>query len=89
MENVLKYFEFSEFIKDNSGTFSSQISYSELNPQHFLIFEKDGNNYNLYISKYKNVSELGNKSPAILELLVKDYDKSNSEHRITLRRYME
>jgi len=31
---------------------------------------------------------IGNKSPEILELLVTNYDKSNSEHRVALRRYL-
>lgn len=41
MENVFKYYDFSEFITDKSTTFSGrEICFSELNEQHFLIFEK-------------------------------------------------
>ena len=32
--------------------------------------------------------DIGNKPPEILELLVTNYDKSNSEHRVALRRYL-
>jgi len=41
MENILKYYQFSAFKKDESGIFSgNEISYSILNDTHFLIFEK-------------------------------------------------
>ena len=89
MENVFKYFDFSPFRKDTSNSFNgNKISYTELNTEHFLIFEKDGNQYNLYVSKYKGKNDIGEKPPEILELLVKDYDKSKPEHRIAIRRYL-
>ena len=89
MENILKYFDFSPFKKDDSNAFNgNQISYTELNAQHFLIFEKEQDIFNLYVSKYSKKSDIGNKSPEILELLVTNYDKSNSQHRVALRRYL-
>ena len=89
MENVLKYYEFSEFFTDESQTFSgNQISYSELNNTHFLIFEKTNIAYNLYVSKYKSRMEIGQESPQILELLVEDYDKSIPEHRLMIKQYL-
>tara|TARA_R110000787_G_scaffold15038_5_gene46294 strand:- start:4562 stop:4834 length:273 start_codon:yes stop_codon:yes gene_type:complete len=89
MENVFKYFDFSPFKKDISNSFNgNEISYTELNSEHFLVFEKEENRYNLYVSKYKSEKEIGTKSPEILELLVKDYDKSKSEHRVAIRRYL-
>ena len=89
MENIFKYFDFSPFKKDDSNAFNgNQISYTELNAQHFLIFEKEQDIFNLYVSKYSKKSDIGNKSPEILELLVTNYDKSNSEHRVALRRYL-
>ena len=88
MENVLKYYEFSDFFKDVSGAFSSHISYSILNSQHFLIFERENHTYNLYVAKYANEEEIGKSKPEILELLVQNYDTSNSEHRIAIRRYL-
>jgi hypothetical protein len=89
MENVLKYYEFSNFIKDTSGAFSgNDISFSELNDTHFLIFEKHFETYNLYISKYNNQTEIGVKPPEILELLVENYDKSIPEHRIAIKQYL-
>ncbi|QMU65566.1 MAG: hypothetical protein GKR88_15600 [Flavobacteriaceae bacterium] len=89
MESILKYYEFSPFIKDTSQTFGkNEISYFELNTTHFLIFEKDGDEYNLYISKFKNEKEIGKKPPEIIELLVKSYDKSNSKHRVAIRKYI-
>ena len=89
MENIFKYFDFSPFKKDHSNAFSgNQISYTELNAQHFLIFEKEQDIFNLYVSKYSKKADIGNKSPEILELLVTNYDKSNSEHRVALRRYL-
>ncbi|CAA0153086.1 hypothetical protein [Tenacibaculum maritimum] len=89
MENVLKYYEFSDFFKDKSDTFSNnQISFSELNPAHFLIFERNEEaRYNLYVSKYASKKEIGIKPPEILELMIQDYDKSIPEHRIAIRRY--
>lgn len=90
MENVLKYFEFSPFFKDTSNSFSgNEIAISELNPQHFLIFERNNNLYNLYVSKYSNKKEIGKADPEILELIIENYDKSNPEHRIAIRRYFE
>ena len=90
MENVLKYFDFSSFIKDTSNTFSgNSISFSELNSEHFLIFEKNENQYNLYVSKYKNKSEIGKSKPEIVELMIENYDKSIPEHRVAIRRYFE
>ena len=89
MENVFKYFDFSPFRKDTSNSFNgNEISYTELNSEHFLVFEKEGTQYNLYVSKYKNKSEIGKKAPEILELLIKNYDKSNSSHRVAIRRYL-
>ena len=89
MENVLKYYEFSDFFNDNSGLFSFPISYVELNSQHFLIFEKNKDQYNLYVSKFKNKSEIGKSKPEILELMIENYDKSIPEHRVAIRRYFE
>ena len=89
MENIFKYFDFSPFKKDDSNTFNgNQISYTALNAQHFLIFEKEQDIFNLYVSKYSKKTDIGNKSPEILEILVTNYDKSNSEHRVALRRYL-
>jgi hypothetical protein len=89
MDNIFKYFDFSPFKKDASSSFDgNEISYTELNSEHFLIFEKEQQHYNLYVSKYKNEAEIGNTSPEILEILVTNYNKSNAEHRVALRRYL-
>ncbi len=89
MENIFKYFNFSTFKKDRSNSFNgNEISYTELNAKHFLIFEKEQHHYNLYVSRYKNEAEIYNSAPEILELLVEKYDKSIPEHRIAIRRYM-
>lgn len=93
MENVFRYYEFSDFFIDNSGTFQeNDICFSELNEQHFLIFEKQTKDteltYNLYVSKFSSKKEIGQKPPEILELLVDNYDKSIPEHRIVLRKYL-
>lgn len=89
MENVFKYYEFSEFILDKSDTFSgNEISFTELNETHFLIFEKNNSSYNLYVSRYQNKKDIGSKSPEILELLVENYDKSIPEHRIAIKQYL-
>ena len=90
MENVLKYFEFSSFLNDESGAFSNnEIAYSELNSEHFLIFEKENNKYNLYVCKYSAKKFIGKELPEILELLVENYDKGKPEHRVAIRRYFE
>lgn len=90
MENVFKYYNFSSFFKDTSNTFSgNEISFTTLNETHFLLFEKQNEIYNLYVSKYQSKEEIGKKPPEIVELLVANYDKSNAEHRIALRRYLE
>ena len=90
MENVLKYFVFTSFFNKRSGVFSDhEITFSELNAQHFLIFEKAGETYNLYVSKYANKKSIGNTQPEILELLISDYDKSNPAHRVAVRGYFE
>ncbi|MDB2633263.1 hypothetical protein N9Y20_03130 [Flavobacteriaceae bacterium] len=89
MENIFRYFDFSPFIKDQSNAFNgNEISFTELNSKHFLIFEKEQDIFNLYVSKYSKKSDIGNNPAEILELLVSDYDKSNPEHRIALRRYL-
>lgn len=89
MENVLKYYEFSEFYNDKSNTFSgNEISFSELNSTHYLIFEKNNGAYNLYVSKYSKKSDIGLKPPEILELLVNNYDKSIPEHRMAIKQYL-
>ncbi len=90
MTNVFLYYDFTPFFKDESGAFSgSDICFSELNSEHFMIFEKNGENYNLYISKYQSKKEVGKLEPEILEILVENYDKSIPEHRIAIRRYFE
>ena len=89
MENVLKYYEFSSFVKDESNTFSgNEIAFTELNETHFLIFEKKEETYNLYVSKYENKKVIGIKPPEILELLVENYDKSIPAHRIAIKQYL-
>lgn len=88
MENVFKYYEFSTFKKDLSQTFNgNEISYTELNETHFLIFEKSGDQYNLYVSRYKHKNVIGVEPPEIIETLIENYDKSIPEHRIAIRRY--
>lgn len=90
MENVFRYYNFSSFIKDQSNAFlGNNICFTELNNTHFLIFEKQKETYNLYVSKYENQQEIGKKKPQILELLVTNYNKSLPEHRILLRKYLE
>ena len=90
MENVLKYYQFSDFFGDTSNSFSGNIiSYSEINSTHYLIFEKVSETFNLYISKYKNRKEIGVQPPEILELLVENYDKSIPEHRIAIKQYFQ
>lgn len=90
MENVFKYYEFSEFFKDESQAFSGNlISYTELNETHFLIFEEEKKeNYTLYVSKYGSEKEIGVKPPEILELLVSNYDKGLPEHRNMIKKYL-
>lgn len=93
MENVFKYYEFSDFLKDKSEAFlGNEICFSVLNSEHFLIFEKKIKNnletFNLYVSKYKSKKEIGLQSPEILELLVENYNKSIPEHRVVLRQYL-
>lgn len=88
MENIFKYYQFSDFFKDESGLFSSnEISFTELNDTHFLIFEKVDERFNLYVSRYKNKKEIGINPPEIIEVLVKNYDKSILEHRNALKQY--
>jgi len=89
MENILKYYEFSDFFKDQSPAFSgNEISFAVLNAQHFLIFEKNKETYNLYVTKYSSKQEIGLNPPEILELLVADYDKSIPEHRMAIKQYL-
>ncbi|MDG1039455.1 MAG: hypothetical protein P8H13_00250 [Polaribacter sp.] len=90
MTNVFLYYDFNSFFKDASDTFSgNDICFSELNAEHFLIFEKNGEHYNLYVSKYKSKKEVGKKKPIILEMIIQNYDKSIPEHRVAIRRYFE
>lgn len=89
MENVLRYYEFSSFKKDESNTFNNNdIAYTILNETHFLIFEKQGETYNLYVAKYQNEKEIGLKPPQILETLIIKYDKSIPEHRLAIKQYL-
>ena len=90
MTNVFLYFDFKPFFKDASGAFDgNDICYSQLNSEHFLIFESNNGNYNLYISQYKSKNEIGVQAPLILELLIENYDKNIAEHRVAIRRYFE
>ena len=90
MTNVFLYFDFKPFFKDTSGAFAgNDICYSQLNAEHFLIFESNGGNYNLYVSKYTSKKEIGVQAPLILELLIENYDKNIPEHRVAIRRYFE
>lgn len=90
MENIFKYYQFSDFLKDESNEFSgNEICFTELNSTRFLIFEKEKDIYNLYVSRYLEKKDIGKRKAAILELVVKNYDKSKPEHRIALRQYLE
>ena len=89
MENVLKYYEFSEFKKDTSTTFQgNEIAYTTLNDTHFLIFEKAGHQYNLYVAKYNNRKEIGIVAPQLIETLVINYSKSEPAHRKAIKQYL-
>lgn len=89
MENVFRYYEFSDFFLDVSDTFSgNEISFTELNETHFLIFEKHKESYNLYVSRYHHKKDIGSKPPEILELLVENYDKSIPAHRLMIKQYL-
>lgn len=89
MENVLKYYDFSNFFEDHSGVFNgNQIAYTVLNEQHFLIFVKNNDVYDLYVSKFLSKNEIGQAVPEILELLIENYDTSIPEHRVLLRQYL-
>ena len=88
MENIFKYYQFSDFLTDASGAFSSnEICFSELNETHFLIFEKTATSYNLFVSRFKNKKEIGKNPPEILEILIENYDKSIPEHRMAIKQY--
>ena len=90
MTNVFLYYDFGSFFKDESEAFSgNEICYSELNPEHFLIFEKSNENYNLYVSRYNSKKDIGKNKPILLETVVENYDKSIPEHRVAIRRYFE
>ncbi|PIE99545.1 MAG: hypothetical protein CR961_00340 [Polaribacter sp.] len=90
MENIFKYYEFTDFFLDKSDSFlGNEICYTILNEQHFLIFEKNEDTLNLYVSKYNSEDDIGKNKPEILELLITNYDKSIPKHRITLRQYLE
>jgi oligoribonuclease NrnB/cAMP/cGMP phosphodiesterase (DHH superfamily) len=90
MTNVFLYYDFNTFFKDESDAFSgNEICFSELNSEHFLIFEKNAENYNLYVSKYKSKKEVGKNKPELLEMIIENYDKSIPEHRVAIRRYFE
>ncbi|WP_341221903.1 hypothetical protein [Polaribacter atrinae] len=89
MENVFKYYEFSAFFLDTSDSFSgNEICFTELNETHFLIFEKNKDSYNLYVSRYQHKNDIGVNAPEILELLVENYDKSIPAHRIMIKQYL-
>ncbi len=90
MTNVFLYYGFNSFFKDESDVFSgNEICFSELNSEHFLIFERKNEEYNLYVSKYRSKKEVGKKEPELIEVLVENYDKSIPEHRVAIRRYFE
>ena len=90
MENILKYYQFSAFKNDESGIFSgNEISYSILNDTHFLIFEKEKEVFNLYVTRYISKKDIGINKPEIIETLVNNYDKSKPEHRIILKQYFQ
>ena len=90
MENIFKYYEFSDFFLDVSGVFSeNEISYSVINETHFLIFEKKNSSYNLYVSKYHQKKDIGVRKPEILELLIENYNKSIPAHRVAIKQYFD
>lgn len=90
MDTILKYYEFSDFFKDQSNTFSgNDIAYTILNDTHFLIFEKNKEEYTLFVSKYGSKSQIGKEKPQILEILVENYDKSIPAHRLAITQYLK
>ena len=90
MENIFKYYEFSAFFLDTSGVFyGNEISFTELNYTHFLIFENRNSSYYLYVSKYQQKKDIGVSKPEILELLVENYNKSIPAHRIAIKQYFD
>lgn len=90
MDTILKYYEFSDFFKDQSNIFSgNDIAYTILNDTHFLIFERNKEVYTLFVSKYASKSQIGKEKPEILEILVENYDKSIPAHRLAITQYLK
>lgn len=88
MEQLLDYYNFSSFTKDES-LFFEVIAYSLIKEDLYLIIEKKSDTYNIHFTSYSSEKLIGKEKPNALNTLIEDFKIDDNEHRKIVQQYLD
>ena len=88
MEQLLDYYNFSAFFKDESSFFNS-IAYSWIKEDLYIILEQKENSYKVHFTSYISKAAIGKEKPTALNTLIEDFKIDNKQHRETIQQYLD
>lgn len=88
MEQFLEYYNFSNFVKDQSSFFDT-IAFSPIKEDLYIVIEQKDKTYNVHFTSYKNKTDIGVQKPKGLNTLVEDFKLDNNEHRKIIQQYLD
>lgn len=88
MEQFLEYYNFSDFIKDQSNFFKL-ISFSWIKDDLYIIIEEKENQHYIHFVSYSNKKDIGKIKPEALNTLIEDFKLDNNEHRRIVQQYLD
>ncbi len=88
MEQLLDYYDFSDFRKDESLFFDT-ISFSSIKDDLYLVIEKKEEMYHIHFTSYSNQNDIGKVKPLGLNTLIEDFKIDNNQHRKIIQQYLD
>lgn len=88
MEQLLDYYDFSPFVKDQSNFFD-QIAYVPIKDDLYLVIEKKETGYSVHFTKYSNQNLIGKEKPSGLNTLIENFEMDNNSHRKVIQQYLD
>lgn len=89
MEQLLDYYNFSSFIKDQS-LFFKDIAYVNIKEDLYLILEKKSENiFNIHFTSYSTENSIGKDKPKALNTLIENFKIDNNQHRKVIQQYLD
>ncbi|MDO6803270.1 hypothetical protein Q4595_12500 [Wenyingzhuangia sp. 1_MG-2023] len=88
MEQLLDYYNFSEFQKDESLFFDT-ISFSWIKDNLYIILEKKEDRYYVHFTSYDEKNHIGKQKPTGINTLIDDFQIDDNDHRKTIQQYLD